>query len=256
MSGPAGATMARPSPWLIPIGTRDRPRARVLCVPYAGAGTSAFREWPVIVPQWLEVWAVRLPARESRLAEPPIGHVAPVVAAIADQLAELDPLPYALYGHSMGALVSFELARELRRRGVAQPRHLFCSGRRGPQIPDALPGIHHLPKPEFLAAVRRLNGIPERLLAEPGLIDLIEPALRADFAVCETHRHTQGPPLGYGISVFGGWSDPTTTRDQLEAWRAHTRSTFRMHMYAGDHFFIHTNRDAFLADLLADFPGD
>lgn len=245
-------TAVRGGEWAVQVRRRERPRARLLCVPYAGAGTAAFRAWPDRLPDWLDLWAVRLPGRETRIAEPPVDDVHAIVAGVIPAVSGLDPLPYALYGHSMGALVAFELARELRRRGGPQPVHMFLSGRRAPQRPDDLPGICHLPKPEFLARVRDLNGIPERLFDEPGLIDVIEPALRADFAVCERYRHTTGEPLGFGLSVFGGDRDPTTDLDQLHAWRSQTAGPFVVRTYPGDHFFIHTCRDKVLVALAAD----
>ncbi|GIE99518.1 thioesterase II family protein [Paractinoplanes rishiriensis] len=238
--------------WTVPVRRLAYPRARLIGVPYAGAGAAAFHGWPAELPEWLELWAVRLPARETRIGEPPMADVHAVVAAVADALAGFDDTPYALYGHSMGALVAFELARELRRRGSPAPVRLCVSGRRAPQRADDLPGICHLPKPEFLAAVRRLNGIPEQLFDEPGLIDVLEPALRADFAVCERYRHTAEEPLATGLSVFGGDRDPTTDLEQLHAWRRQAAGPFVLRTYRGDHFFVHTRRRELLTDLVGD----
>jgi medium-chain acyl-[acyl-carrier-protein] hydrolase len=252
------ATTTRPA--LVCIGPRPAPRFRLLCVPYAGAGTAAYRAFPQAVPAWLEVWAVRLPARESRLTEAPLTDIRAVADTLLTEFTGDGPfgpagasaVPYALFGHSMGALVCFELARTLRRHRLAEPVHLFVSGRRAPHIPDDLPAIHRLPMPEFLAAVQRLNGIPEAVLAEPGLIELIAPALRADFAVCETYQHVVEPPLRYGISAFGGRSDPTTTPERLAAWSAETAGPFSIRLYTGDHFFLHTHHREILTELCRD----
>jgi surfactin synthase thioesterase subunit len=248
-------TAARPA--IVRIGPRAAPRYRLLCVPYAGAGTAAYRDFAEVLPPWLEVWAVRLPARENRVAEPPLTDLTSVVTALVDEFAHDDPfgrepLPYALFGHSMGALVCFELARALRRGGLPEPAHLAVSGRRAPRIPDELPSIHRLPMPRFLDEVRRLGGIPERLLAEPELMALLAPALRADFAVCETYRHADEPPLPYGISAFGGRADPTTTPEQLELWREETSAEFTIRLHPGDHFFLHAHHRQILADLCRD----
>jgi medium-chain acyl-[acyl-carrier-protein] hydrolase len=245
----------RTGAWAVRIGARPQPRMRLVCVPYAGSGIAAYRDWPQALPDWLEVWAARPPARETRLSEPAVPRLPGVVGPLADHLTGLDPLPVVLYGHSMGALVCYELARELRHRGHPEPAHLFVSGRRAPHFPDHLPAIHHLPKPEFLDRVRDLNGIPDRILAEPGLIDVIEPALRADFAVCETYRHTGGAALTTGISVFGGDRDPTTTGEQLAAWRSHTTGPFRLRMLPGDHFFLHRWRAELLGAVVDDLSG-
>jgi medium-chain acyl-[acyl-carrier-protein] hydrolase len=232
---------------LVCLAPRPAPRHRLICVPYAGAGPAAYRRFPAMLPPEVETWAVRLPARESLIAEPPLEHIDPVVDALADQITPPDPpVPFALFGHSMGALVCFELARTLRHRGRPVPTHLFVSGRRGPRLPDPLPAIHRLPRSEFLAAVRRLSGVQDELLAEHGLIDLLVPALRADFAVCETYRYTDQPPLDCGISAFGGLSDPTTSSDQLAAWCRETTGPFRMSLFDGDHFFLHRHAPAIL----------
>jgi medium-chain acyl-[acyl-carrier-protein] hydrolase len=242
--------------WLVRLAARERPRARLICVPYAGAGTAAYRPWTTALPPWIEVWAVRLPGRESRLVEPPLTDLRALVAAltvaVAEELPDRAALPYALYGHSMGALVCYELAQALLAGGLPAPVHLFVSGRRAPQIPDELPAIYHLPPQEFLAEVRRLNGIPEAILAEPGLIELILPALAADFAVVETFTYAAAPPLPLGISAFGGDLDPTTAVAQLAAWEEQTRGPFSMRMLPGDHFFIHSQRDALLPALASD----
>jgi surfactin synthase thioesterase subunit len=249
-------------PILIRIGSRADPACRLVCVPYAGAGTAAYRMFAQALPPWLEVWAVRLPARESRLHEEPLVDVTAVVDTLAAEFTGAGPfgpagdgLPFALFGHSMGALICFELARELRRRGLTEPAHLFVAGRRAPQIPDDLPAIHRLPRADFIAAVRRLGGMPDEILAEPGLIDLIAPALRADFAVCESYEHVAEPPLGYPISAFGGRADPTTTAERLACWASQTTAMFTMRLYHGDHFFIHTHRQPVLAAVCADLSG-
>lgn len=248
-------------PGVVCVGPRTSPRLRLLCVPYAGAGAAAYRDFPQALPPWLEVWAVRLPGRETRLTETPLTEIQTVVRALVEEFQRADPfgpqpLPYALFGHSMGALVCFELARALREHGLPTPMHLSVSGRRGPSIPDELPAIHRLPLPQFLTAVQELGGIPEKVFAEPGLIDLIAPALRADFAVCETYEHTAQPPLPYGISAFGGRSDPTTTPEQLASWSAEAGGPFTMRLYPGDHFFIHTQQRQILAELCHDLGGE
>jgi medium-chain acyl-[acyl-carrier-protein] hydrolase len=235
------------------IGHRTDPEVRLVCIPYAGAGVAAFRAFPAALPAAMEVWAVRLPAREGRLAEAPLEHIRPVVDTIADEIdIRLGDLPLALYGHSMGALVAFELARTLRRRGRPAVRHLFVSGRRAPRLPDELPTIHRLPVADFLAAVTKLDGIPAQVLSEPGLIELIVPALRADFAVCETYTYAEEPPLDCPITVFGGTADPTTTPAQLQAWCEESSVAFRSRYYEGDHFFLHPHTRSILAAMAED----
>lgn len=226
------------------LGPRPAASWRLICVPYAGAGVAAYRAFTRDLPPQVEMWAVRLPAREARLAEPPLTDIRAVVDALVRELAqdELIAARFALFGHSMGALVCFELARTLRRRGMPVPGHVFVSGRRAPSLPDDLPAIHRLGPADFVTAVQQLGGIPRELLAEKDLIDLMLPALRADFAVCETYQHVSEDPLACPISAFGGRADPITTSVQLDGWREETAGPFSMRLYEGDHFFIHGHR--------------
>jgi medium-chain acyl-[acyl-carrier-protein] hydrolase len=242
------------------LASRSLPRFRLLCVPYAGAGAAAYRSFSAALPPDVEPWAIRLPGREVRLAEEPVPDIGPLVAALVEDFLAADPfgqprLPYALFGHSMGALVCFELARALRRAGLPMPAHLFVSGRRGPRIPDEEAGIHRLPSDRFVAEVTKLGGIPAEVLAEPGLIDLLTPALRADFAVCATYRYTAGPPLPCGISAFGGRFDPTTSTEQLVAWEAEATGPFAVRLFPGDHFFLYTNEREIAAEIGRDLGG-
>jgi len=221
------------------------PRAhlRLFCFPYAGGGASAYRGWAASLPADVEVCPVQLPGRESRLREPAFVRPEPLVLALADVLQPLLDLPYAFFGHSLGALIAFELARELRRRAQPLPVHLFVSARRAPQVPARERPIHDLPEEEFLAELRKLKGTPEEVLQHAELMRLLGPVLRADFAVNETYAYVAGEPLDLGISAFGGLGDEEVTREDLAQWSDHTRGPFRLRMLPGDHFFLHSGRD-------------
>lgn len=213
----------------------------MFCFPYAGGGASAYRGWSSSLPVDIEVCPVQLPGRESRLREQPFTTLAPLVQALADELVPHFDLPFVFFGHSMGGLISFELARELRRRGAPFPVHLFVSGRRAPQLPAREEPIHDLPEPEFVERLRELNGTPEEVLQHAELMRLLTPILRADFAVNETYEFEPGEPLDIGISAFGGLGDEEITRDDVAGWKEHTKGRFRIRMLPGDHFFINAN---------------
>jgi medium-chain acyl-[acyl-carrier-protein] hydrolase len=225
---------------------------RLFCFPYAGGGASAYRGWAASLPADLEVCPVQLPGRESRLREPAFDRPEPLVATLADALGAHLDLPFAFFGHSMGAMLSFELARELRRRGSALPLHLFVSGRRAPQVPSREEDIHALPEPEFLAKLRELNGTPEEVLQHAELMRLLTPVLRADFAVNETYVFRPEAPLDLGISAFGGLGDQEVTREDIVGWSEHARGPFRLRMLPGDHFFLHSARDLITESLARD----
>jgi medium-chain acyl-[acyl-carrier-protein] hydrolase len=188
----------------------------------------------------VEVCPVQLPGRESRLREPPLTRLEPLVPALLEGLSPFLDLPFAFFGHSMGALIAFELAHELARRGASGPRHLFVSARRAPRLPSREGPIANLPEPEFLVHLRELNGTPEEVLAHAELMELLLPLLRADFALHESFVYRAAEPLAVGISAFGGLADPDVTREDLAGWREETRGSFGLRMLPGDHFFIHS----------------
>jgi medium-chain acyl-[acyl-carrier-protein] hydrolase len=226
--------------WLTCPRLNPQARMRLFCFPYAGGGASIFHTWPNKLPTTVEVYAVHLPGRGNRLREPPFTRLAPLVQALTDVLLPHLTTPFALFGHSMGALISFELARQLRRQHGPSPVHLFVSGREAPQLPSLEPPIHALPEPQFIAELQRLNGTPKEVLEYPELIQLLIPTLRADFAVCETYTYTSDAPIDCSISAFGGLQDHEVSREQLEAWRDQSRASFSLCMFPGDHFFLDT----------------
>jgi len=229
--------------WLAYREVNPRARLRMFCFPYAGGGASAYRGWAASLPGEVEVCPVQLPGRESRLRDQPFTRAEVLIPAIADALAPYMDMPFVFFGHSMGGMISFELTRELRRRGKALPLHIFVSGRRAPQVPAREEPIHDLPEPEFIEKLRELNGTPEEVLQHAELMKLLVPILRADFAVNETYTYTEEEPFDIGLSAFGGLGDVEVTKEDLELWRTQTRARFRLRMLPGDHFFLNSGRD-------------
>lgn len=228
--------------------TVPRPEAgiRLLCFPFAGAGTLAFRAWPYNLPDSIEVCAVQLPGREKRLDEKPYTDVATLVADLVAVLPPFLERPYALFGHSMGALIAFELARELARRSLPGPQHFFISGRRAPQFPDA-DLLHALDDEAFRAGLKRFKGMSEKLFTNDKLMSFFLPTLRADFTLFETHRLEPAEPLSCPISIFGGRDDVEATPELLSGWREHTTGGSSMQLFPGDHFFLRGSQEEVLA---------
>ncbi len=225
-------------------------RLRLFCFPFAGGLASFFRPWinefPVEVQQIIEFCIVRLPGHEMRFDEPLCSRISPIVRQLLPTLAAYDSLPFVFFGHSMGALLSFELARELRRRCMAGPAHMVVSGHRAPQLPDRLPGIHRLSDSEFLDALRRYGGTPDAFLESQELVQIFVPILRADFSVCETYDYQPEEPLDCSITALGGIDDADVTRDELLAWQAQTRRSFSSRMFPGGHFYLQSRQAPFL----------
>ena len=230
--------------WLAHYKPNANAKLRLFCFPYAGGSAMLFQSWSKSLPRTVEVCPVQPPGRGDRLREQPFTRLQPLVQAAAESLRPfLDDMPFAFFGHSMGAMISFELARLLRREGRAQPQQLFLSGSNAPQLAPQSGStgrhIHNLPAPELIEELRRLNGTPREVLDHPELMELLLPIIRADMAVCETYTYTPEPPLDCAISAFGGLQDLEVPREGVRAWHSQTRSSFAMWMFEGDHFFLH-----------------
>jgi surfactin synthase thioesterase subunit/glycosyltransferase involved in cell wall biosynthesis len=226
---------------------------RLFCFPHAGGGTLMFRTWAAALPEGVAVIPVRLPGRETRISEPPIERMGPLAEALAQAIRPFTGERFAFYGHSMGAVIAFELARELRRQGLPAPAGLFVSAARAPQF-----RLNHVPPPEpsdaqLIAELRRLEGVPAEALADEELVKTILPVVRADSALYRNYVYTEEPPLECPIRAYGGTEDPNITRDHLEAWARQTTASFALEMLPGGHFFV--NSPPFTASLARDLCG-
>ncbi len=237
--------MIASTPWIAYRRPRPTARLRLFCFPYAGGGATTYRPWVDEMPPEIEVCPVQLPGREQRMREKPFTRVAPLVEALAAGLAPLlDDLPFAFFGHSMGAIIAFELAHRLHRQPPAQ---LLVSARRAPQLPPRDTSTYDLPPAEFRAKLLRMEGTPREVLDHQELMELLEPLLRADFELNDTHPPTGHPPLDVPITAFGGVRDGEVERRQLQAWREVTSGRFRLRMLAGGHFYLHQQRGSLIA---------
>lgn len=231
--------------WFSNLQLRPSARRRLFCIPYAGGTSAIFQQWPEAFPQEIELWAVNLPGRGRRIMESAFVTVAPLIEEMTDALVPFLNEPFDFFGHSMGGLIGFETVRRLRKLGLRLPERLFVGGCFAPHIPDPHP-IHQLPEDEFLEELRRLNGMPAEVLQNQELLKLVLPSLRADFTLTETYVASDEAPLPCPISAFGGWRDPLTSRESLEAWRSHTAAQFSLRMLPGDHFFLNSQRQLLL----------
>jgi medium-chain acyl-[acyl-carrier-protein] hydrolase len=218
----------------------------MFCFPYAGASASIFRSWHTRLPEQVETYGIQLPGRGNRTFEPPFTRVSELVDKLGAALLPLLDRPFVFFGHSMGAILSFELARSLRRNQQVSPAHLFVSGRRAPQIADTSPPLHLMNDVSFLTTVKELNGTPPEVLANVELLQLLLPALRADTELCETYAYVNDAPLPCPITAFGGRSDDEETLNLMEGWRLQTQNRFCLHPLEGDHFFIRSSEQELL----------
>ncbi len=191
--------------------------------------------------------AAQLPGRDGLFRKPPLTDMPALIQWLAVQLIPRLDVPFAIFGHSLGALVAYEFARELRRRGGPAPVHLFVSASAAPHLRPARPAIHQLPRPAFISMMQlRYNAIPQAVLDEPDLLEMLLPVLQADVTVFETYRCTEEAPLSCPMSAFGGTTDGTLSAESVAAWSKHTDDDFSMHMLTGGHFFLQDSRAALL----------
>ena len=228
-------------PWLVSFSAPIDARMRLFVFPYAGGAPAAFRSWPAALGPRIETHFVALPGRERRFPETPVTRAAHIVAPVTTAIASFDPRPFVLFGHSMGSVLAFEVARELRRSGRGSPAALVVSGRCAPHVKPRSPALSHLPDSELIREVARLfGGTPAKVLDEPELIQLMARGLRADLAVIESYRYTAEEPLGCPILALRGDDDPWVSRDELETWREQTSAEFDSAPLGGDHFYFKT----------------
>lgn len=221
---------------------------RMFCLPHAGAGASVYRDWPCRLDGRVDVVAVDLPGRERRMREPLLHSAEELVADVIDGIAEQarrSPAGFGLFGHSMGALVAYELAHALLGRGIT-PDHLIVSGYGAPHLPLPEPWVHLLPTDELVGHLARLEGTSGDVLSNPDLLEMVLPVIRADYEVCETYRHPARPTLAIPVTALGGDRDPGVAQAGVEAWADLTTGRFHAHILPGGHFFLHDQLDSVL----------
>jgi medium-chain acyl-[acyl-carrier-protein] hydrolase len=233
---------------------RAAPRLRLFCLPHAGAGASAFADWPGGLRPDIEVLAIQPPGREDRLDDPPITGVGVLVRAVVQAMRPYLDLPSALFGHSGGGALAFEVAAALRARSGTELTRLFISGWPAPGTPPRRP-LHALSDDELARVLAELGGTRAELLADPGARSFVLPPVRADFTMWETHVLAPAAPLSSPITVFAGELDPLVSRADLDGWSRHTTAGFRRHEFPGGHFFPQTHRVALLAQIERDLTG-
>lgn len=241
--------------WLGNWKPNRRASVRLFCFPYAGGGDSIFYSWQQILGDTIEVCPVQLPGRGSRITEPACTGMDQLARLAGEALAQYLDKPFAVFGHSMGALIAFELAHHLISEYSAQPVHLFASGRCSPQTKNDPIDLDQFDS-ELQEMLRRYNGTPAEALANPELMALVLPVLRADLALCKSYIYTPKPRFSFPITAFGGLGDHGVPRHSIEGWREHTTGPFSLRMLPGDHFFLNTARLPLLAAISRELEQD
>jgi medium-chain acyl-[acyl-carrier-protein] hydrolase len=238
--------------WLKYPRPNSQAKLRLFCFPYAGAGASIYQAWPNNLPPEIEVCSVQLPGRENRLKEPAFTEISNLTQTLASVLCSQMSIPFAFFGHSMGSLLSFELARQLRRQNDPIPVHLFVASRRAPQIPATTGPTYLLPEDKFIEKIRFVDGTSEAILQSPKWINYLLPILRTDLRMCETYNYTDENPLDCPISAFVSYGDRVVSQEEVTGWNVQTNNLFKLQIFSGNHFFLHNARTDLLQAIAQD----
>lgn len=214
--------------------------SRLYCVPFAGGGPTAFRAWQHHLPN-TEIWAVHLPGRESRMLEPAFTDMDALMDVLLPAFTNHATEPFSIFGHSMGAMVAFELVRRLEASSGIRPQHLFVSGHGAPSVPANGEHYHELSHDAFVDKIRSFEGTPEAVLQHEELLEIFVPLLRADIALLETYSPDPASAVDTAITAFSSHADPEVPVAAMESWRFHTHGGFDFHTFAGGHFFWQTD---------------
>ncbi|QNH03087.1 thioesterase II family protein [Pseudomonas sediminis] len=220
-------------------GGAHRPALRLYCFPYAGAGHTVFQHWRAGLPSDIELALIKLPGRGARFGEPRATSLAELAEALTVAIvqASTDGIPFAFFGHSMGALLAFETARRLARQELS-PALLLVSARTAPVAHGWRERVADLPSAQFLEVIRGMNGMPRELLDNPEWIELFLPIIRGDFALCEDYRYSAAPPLPCAIHVLAGEADASVPLSLLDGWAQESQAECRTWLFPGGHFYL------------------
>jgi medium-chain acyl-[acyl-carrier-protein] hydrolase len=244
-------TNHRCNPWLAARYQRSRMCLPLFCFPYAGGGASIYRQWQAQMVDGINVCPVQLPGREDRIEDPLCNNMQRLIEEMAYHLNDFFTVPFALFGHSMGGMIAYELACYLCNGQGAPPVHLFISASFPPHMLKQRPPLHRLPEAEFADMMSSGGGIPKAILQNEELKELLLPILRADFALIENTIHDKHGALDIPFTAFSGTEDSAVSPETVDGWHGYTQGPFTRKIVPGNHFFINSARSAVIKTINA-----
>lgn len=236
--------------WLVSYQENDDAALNLFCFPYAGGNAAVFKSWITYLPKTINLFAIELPGHGTRLVEKPVDNFNALIGDMTRAALPLLSKPYAVFGHSMGAVFAFEFTRHLRRQGISIPVHMFLSAQEGARFKHGNPK-YLLSDNEFIEYLRKRGGTSEKILENRELMDCLLPMIRLDHKFSETYSldYQEEPPLDCPITVFAGLEDDIKEED-LKIWNSETRDQFDVAYFSGDHFFIRQQEEAVVSSVL------
>lgn len=236
--------------WFPKLSNGDVPSLRLCCFAFAGGSPSAFSTWAPALPHWVELRALQLPGRGARWREQPIGDMATLIPALCHAIAPLTDVPLVFFGHSNGALIAYELARALSRAAAAELRHIVLSSKPAPHSRQRTFDRHKLGDEELIEELARFGGTPAELLADRAFMRFMLPAIRADFALGETHHFNADDPLDVPAALWWATEDELVHEAEVKAWQRYLKRPAAVRGFSGGHFYIRQNKAEVLVRLL------
>jgi surfactin synthase thioesterase subunit len=238
--------------WLLFLRPNPAAALRLFCFHHAGGSAQVFHDWPGRLPPSVEIGAIQLPGRGHRLGEPHISRLLSLSRIIAQELLPYLDKPFVFFGHSMGALLCFETARNLRRENQRQPAHLFVSATEAPHRRSREESLSGLPKNALVEKLHEYGGAPVEVLQNDELLDLMLPTVRADFELCENYEYLSESPLECPMTIYGGLEDHKVDAERLAAWREMTVGACEIRMFPGGHFYFNSSQAIFMQTFAGD----
>lgn len=227
-----------PNLWITYPKPDPQASIRLFCFPYAGAGSSIYQRWTGSLAG-IELGLINLPGRDARVHEPLQTSMVTLAAQICENIMPHLDRPFAFFGHSMGGLLAFEVARQLRRQKAPQPAHLIISSRRAPHLPDPTAHFWRMSKTEFLATIERLYGaLPALIRQDEDILNMFLSIMQADFTMMGTYQFCPEEPFTFPLTVLGGQHDPSVRENDLQGWKQLAGADFEVILFPGDHFYF------------------
>lgn len=236
--------------WFPIIKPDELVKIRLFCLPFAGGNASTYRLWQNHFPDFVDVCPIQLPGRSNRINEDCISDFSLLANLISSEITPFTNVPFSFFGHSMGALIGFEVIRSLINKGKI-PVHFFPSGAKAPDSGGRKFKLHNLDNEQLKEELKKLRGTPQEILEHPELFELLLPILRADFKIVDDYYFTPGQKLPCPVTVFGGYDDEVSQHD-LSQWKTQTDADFRVRMFEGNHFFLNEQTSALSGEIYYD----